>query len=97
METNDLKPKRGLTAEALRQYALVLEAVHRAAPEVKILVTGLMPRKDVGQPLIDHSNWHLEEIVREFNQATGLTSSKQHFFFLPNYAIKVVEWFPLPS
>ncbi len=76
MGTNDLRPKQGLTSDALWQYALVLEALHRAAPGVKILVTGLMPRKGAGQALIDQSNANLERLTRDFNQMIGRMSGK---------------------
>jgi hypothetical protein len=74
MGTNDLKPKRGLSSDALRQYALVLEAMHRASPKVKVLVTGLMPRKDVAQGFIDHSNAGLQHLVQDYNALMDGTS-----------------------
>lgn len=82
MGTNDLRPKQGMTPDALWHYALVLEAVYRAAPGVKILVTGLLPRRGEGQVLIDQSNANLEQLVRDFNQVTRETSGKHHFFAL---------------
>ncbi len=76
MGTNDLKPKRALHAELLRQYALVLETVHRAAPAVKVLVTGLMPRKDVDPGVVCQSNASLQQLVRDYNAMSGQKSGE---------------------
>ena len=76
MGTNDLKPKRAFDAEVLRQYALVLETVHRAAPAVKVLVTGLMPRKDVDLRVVDQSNASLQQLVQDYNATSGQKSGE---------------------
>lgn len=68
MGTNDLKPNRGFIPDALVQYALVMETMRRlASGSIKIIVTGLMPRKDVGQEFIDTSNEKLRALVEYFN------------------------------
>ncbi|OCL08317.1 SGNH hydrolase [Glonium stellatum] len=67
MGSNDLTPKRGLTAEILDEYGLALETLRRVSPEVVILVTGIFQRKDVGQGLVDQSNLDLQQLVEDFN------------------------------
>jgi GDSL-like Lipase/Acylhydrolase family len=79
MGTNDLRPKRRLSTEALGQYALILEAVHRASPEAKVLVTGLLPRKDVNLAAIDASNQDLEQLVSGYNKLTGKVLGMWYF------------------
>lgn len=76
MGTNDLKPNRGLTAEALGQYALVLEAGDRAAPTVKVLVTWLLPRKDVAPGVVGQSDTSLQRLVQDYNAMSGHKSGK---------------------
>lgn len=97
MGTNDLRPKRGLSAGALEQYALVLEAVHRAAPGVKILVTGLMPRKDVDQVFIHRSNLDLQQLVREYNEMTEQKTGRKVLFVLFRSQMLQMSTTPLNS
>jgi hypothetical protein len=67
MGTNDLRSKRGLTSGAIDKYGMVLEALRRAAPGIVIVVSGLMPRADVGQVYVERSNESLRQLVEEFN------------------------------
>lgn len=93
MGTNDLRPKRGLNSQALEQYGLVLEAVHRAAAEVRILVTGLMPRKDVEQSFTDQSNVDLQQLVQDLNGLMDKTSGEQAYSPAPfSVRIRTQSW-----
>jgi hypothetical protein len=67
MGSNNLRPKRGLSAEAIEEYGLVLEALARAAPGIVMLLTGILPRKDVDRSFIDQSNNDLQRLIRDFN------------------------------
>ena len=67
MGTNNLRPKRGLSAEAIKEYGLVLEALARAAPGIVVLLTGILPRKDVDRSFIDQSNSDLQRLAWDFN------------------------------
>ncbi|KAK4696633.1 hypothetical protein P7C71_g1313, partial [Lecanoromycetidae sp. Uapishka_2] len=68
MGTNKLTPKRSLTAEVIENYALVLEALRRIAPEAVMLVTAIHHRKDVNEALVDQSNADLRQLVADFNE-----------------------------
>ena len=61
--TNDLNPRRALCRVSISHYALMIEALQRACPGINVLVTGLMPRWDVSQQLIDDSNRSLQQLV----------------------------------
>jgi hypothetical protein len=67
MGSNNLRPKRGLSAEAIEEYGLVLEALARAAPGIVVLLTGILPRKNVDRSFIDQSNGNLQQLVQDFN------------------------------
>jgi len=56
-----------LSAEAIEEYGLVLEALARAAPGIVVLLTGILPRKDVDRSFIDQSNSNLQQLVQDFN------------------------------
>jgi hypothetical protein len=61
--TNDLKPQRALSKVSISQYALMIEALQRACLGINVLVTGLMPRRDVSQQFVDDSNRSLQQLV----------------------------------
>lgn len=67
MGSNNLHPKRGLSAEAIEEYGLILEALARAAPGIVVLLTGILPRKGVDRSFIDQSNSNLQQLVQDFN------------------------------
>jgi hypothetical protein len=55
--TSDLGKRNGLPCEvAIHNYGLIVQALRRAQPDVNILITGLMPRKDIPNWLIEDSN-----------------------------------------
>ena len=83
MGANDVTNKQALDSEALRQYALVLEALYRACPAVKVLVTGLTPQKPGRRPrmvvregIINHSNASLQRLVQAYQEMNKQASSK---------------------
>jgi GDSL-like Lipase/Acylhydrolase family len=104
MGTNDLRPKRGLNFATLTQYSLVVEALHRAAPGIKILVTGLMPRTDVDEVFIHRSNQALQNLVQEYNELVGQKLGKQSSLLSlpqancskPIHFCLYIEFFPSP-
>ena len=63
--TNSLSFSKGIGIDALMKYALVIEAIQRASPWAKILVTGLMPRIDVLAGIMVMANEALENLVRD--------------------------------
>lgn len=67
MGTNNLRRNRGLTGGEIEQYAMVLEALTRAAPDIVVFVTGIMPRTDIGSNFINRSNTDLRQLVQDFN------------------------------
>jgi hypothetical protein len=67
MGSNNLRPKRGLSAEAIEEYGLVVEALARAAPGIVMLLTGIIPRKDIDRTFVDQSNDRLRQLVQDFN------------------------------
>lgn len=67
MGSNNLRPKRGLSAEAIEEYGLVVEALARAAPGIVMLLTGIIPRKDIDRTFVDQSNDGLRQLVQDFN------------------------------
>jgi hypothetical protein len=84
MGTNNLRPKRRLSAGAIEEYALVLEALARVAPGIVVLLTGILPRKDVDRSFIDQSNSDLQQLVRDFNDlrevVQGTLSKSKRFY-----------------
>lgn len=79
--TNNLSFSKGIGVSALMKYALVIEAIRRASPRAKILVTGLMPRTDVLAGIVAMANKALENLVREYNAASGGSSGKFDAYF----------------
>src|SRR5271170_2918362 len=67
MGTNNLRRNRGLTGGEIEQYAMVLEALTRAAPDIVVFVTGIMPRTDIGSNFVNQSNTDLRQLVQGFN------------------------------
>lgn len=68
MGTNDLRPKKGLTAEALHGYALTLQALRRTGgPGLRILVAGIMRRKDIPDAIVEESNEKLKALADAFD------------------------------
>jgi hypothetical protein len=70
MGTNDVKKTKALDAEAVEQYTVVLEAVRRMAREggIRIVVSGILPRADTEQRVIDESNAKLRLLVEQMNE-----------------------------
>ena len=77
MGTNNLRPKKALDQNAIAQYALVIETLQRAVPGIKILVTGLMHRKDIPEEILYESNRALEQLVRDYNNITSVSQNKE--------------------
>jgi hypothetical protein len=67
MGTNNLRRNRGLTGGEIEEYAMVLEALTRAAPDIVVFVTGIMPRADIGSNFVNQSNTDLRQLVQDFN------------------------------
>lgn len=79
--SNNLKPKKGLNGNAVMEYALLIEAMQRAVPGVKVLVTGLMQRKDVLVEVVTASN----DALDSNNNLMYISSNHPPFkvFYLP--------------
>jgi hypothetical protein len=67
MGTNNLRRSRGLTGEEVEEYGMVLEALTRAAPDIVMFVTGIMPLADISSNFINQSNTDLRQLVQDFN------------------------------
>ncbi|KAK0630482.1 SGNH hydrolase-type esterase domain-containing protein [Bombardia bombarda] len=111
--TNNLHPKKGLTDGDRNALAAMLRAILViSSPEVecKVLLTGLFPRKDISQKLINEANAKLLGIVGELNgglqndrvvflPATEAIRTEDHLvdhvhLSLEGYRIWTMELFP---
>lgn len=72
---NDIRlaRSRSLTAKAIDQYAVVLEALHRLAPVMEILLDGVCGPADEVEDLEDPSNVSLRLLVEDFDEVVGAT------------------------
>jgi len=77
--TNNLRRNRGLTGGEIEEYALVLEALTRAAPDIVVFVTGIMPRADIGSNFVNQSNTDLRQLVQDYNAIVESTQGMPCF------------------
>ncbi|KAK3377606.1 SGNH hydrolase-type esterase domain-containing protein [Podospora didyma] len=83
--TNNLSPKKGLTdadRDAMRVVLRCLLKTSSLTPgtESKVLLTGLFPRTDISNQLVDNANEKLEGVAQDLNAEYD---GKERVIFLP--------------
>lgn len=66
--THDLGQGRALTSKEVGEYEAMLEILHGALSTAVVVVTGLLPRRDLEVRVVGESNEKLERMVGGFNR-----------------------------
>lgn len=69
--TNNIGPKRSLTADKLWKYGLLIQTLLRIAPKAQVLCSGLFRRKDVPDGVMAESISGLRGVVDDLNGNGG--------------------------